>query len=474
MSLLEHTHAEWNDILLNQIRPPKQSTNSRAFLGFAVQQLADLIEGSGWDNEYPRDVWQLHRLGYLSGTTTRQLDFTNIGQPWLVEAAKKWLHWRLTVEQKAIGTVTSDTIAVRRLATFLTATGQAQYSIRQLTRPVLEQHIAWLHGLQLNSATVRDSISAVAVFLRTLQDHEDWAPDLPRNAVIYPSDYPRIDPLRARGISTHVMTQVRAHLPSWPNPDGLFLTELMMATGLRISDSCELSYDPLVFDNDGNPYIRYWNQKMRREAYVPISRAFLELVRLQQSRTKNRYPTQTAGYLATPSPRTLPHVGLRLTPRSFVNPDGDLGFNPGTYQQHLREFTARAAITDEAGRPVTLTAHRWRHTFATSLVNRGVRLEVVKQLLDHATLEMSAHYARLLDTTVRAEWDAGRGNDDEYSHLLPADVEWATGLARRCRTGSAGCLGSSPAITPTNACPARCSSPRAPTCRHTRSSGGAP
>jgi hypothetical protein len=61
----------------------------------------------------------------------------------------------------------------------------------------------------------------------------------------------------------------------------------------------------------------------------------------------------------------------------------------------------------------------------TTLVNRGVCLEVVKQLLDHASLEMASHYARLLDTTIRAEWDAARDNDDNLRHLLPADVEWA-------------------------------------------------
>ncbi|MFJ8582868.1 hypothetical protein [Micromonospora sp. NPDC093277] len=58
----------------------------------------------------------------------------------------------------------------------------------------------------------------MAVFLRALQDHEDWAPELPRNAVIYASDYPRTIPLRARGLNAHIMTQVRAHLPRCPNP----------------------------------------------------------------------------------------------------------------------------------------------------------------------------------------------------------------------------------------------------------------
>jgi hypothetical protein len=64
-----------------------------------------------------------------------------------------------------------------------------------------------------------------AVFLRALRDHEDWAPELPRTATIYPSDYPRTVALRARGLSTHVMLQVREHLPRWRDPDGRFLTD---------------------------------------------------------------------------------------------------------------------------------------------------------------------------------------------------------------------------------------------------------
>ena len=49
---------------------------------------------------------------------------------------------------------------------------------------------------------------------------------------------------------------------------------------------------------------------------------------------------------------------------------------------------------------------------------RLVRIEVVKQLLDHASLDMAAHYARLLDTTIRTEWEAGRGGE-----RLPAGIE---------------------------------------------------
>lgn len=48
----------------------------RRFLLGAIGYLRDLIEGVGWDNEYPRDAWLLRRLGYPGRDTC--LRFTEI------------------------------------------------------------------------------------------------------------------------------------------------------------------------------------------------------------------------------------------------------------------------------------------------------------------------------------------------------------------------------------------------------------
>ena len=50
-------------------------------------------------------------------------------------------------------------------------------------------------------------------------------------------------------------------------------------------------------------------------------------------------------------------------------------------------------------------------TFGTRLINRDVPQEVVRVLLDHSSGEMTAHYARLHDTTVRRHWEAARKVD---------------------------------------------------------------
>lgn len=47
-----------------------------------------------------------------------------------------------------------------------------------------------------------------------------------------------------------------------------------------------------------------------------------------------------------------------------------------------------------------LTPHRFRHTFAVSLLNYGMRESALQKLMGHATLNMTLEYARILDHTV--------------------------------------------------------------------------
>ena len=50
------------------------------------------------------------------------------------------------------------------------------------------------------------------------------------------------------------------------------------------------------------------------------------------------------------------------------------------------------------------TLHCLRHTCATDLLNAGMRLECVQQLLGHSTVEMTRRYARLTDRTREEEY----------------------------------------------------------------------
>jgi integrase/recombinase XerD len=75
--------------------------------------------------------------------------------------------------------------------------------------------------------------------------------------------------------------------------------------------------------------------------------------------------------------------------------------------------------------------HCLRHTCASELLNAGMRLECLQQLLGHSSIEMTRRYARLTDNTRREEYframariEKGEGYGHYRSHLeLPPVLE---------------------------------------------------
>ena len=64
-----------------------------------------------------------------------------------------------------------------------------------------------------------------------------------------------------------------------------------------------------------------------------------------------------------------------------------------------------AKYLDEAGLALKgYSLHCLRHTCATELLNAGMRLECLQQLLGHSSIEMTRRYARLTDNTRREEY----------------------------------------------------------------------
>lgn len=60
-SLLERPEEDWR---VRIGRPAPKDCNPRALLIYARRKLEDLVEPGGWDAEYPRKIWRLHRLGF--------------------------------------------------------------------------------------------------------------------------------------------------------------------------------------------------------------------------------------------------------------------------------------------------------------------------------------------------------------------------------------------------------------------------
>ena len=406
-SLLDHPIEDW----LARLPAAASTTSPRAFLRYAIDCLLDVHDGAGWDSEYQRDVWLLRRLGVAAGHGAR-LDFTPIQPCWLRELTKRWCRWRISCGI-GLGQLRKDLIAMIRLSG-LTPGLAGSATIAGLDRAALEAYLAQL-VIEVPHAKTRSSdISSVTGFLRAVRQHR-WA-RLPAEAELYPSDHPRRAEAPApRAIPEFVMNQLEStdNLAHLTDPRIRLLVEVLIGTGLRIGDATRLALDCLIRDHQGAVYLRYRNHKMRRDAVVPIDDELTTMIEAQQVCARQRFPDASV-----------------LLPRGHANPDGRFPIHTGTFDMRLKRWLADIAVTDELGRPVKVTPHQFRHTYATRLINNDVPQEVVRRLLDHTSHTMTARYARLADTTIRQHWERAqkiniRGEPVDTSTDGPlADAAW--------------------------------------------------
>ncbi|MFD3471106.1 hypothetical protein ACFWWM_33090 [Streptomyces sp. NPDC058682] len=161
-------------------------------------------------------------------------------------------------------------------------------------------------------------------------------------------------------------------------------TELLIDTGRRPDEICELWLDCLAIDPDGSPVLLYDNHKAYRLGRrLPIAKATAAVIAEQQERVRCRFPnTQTAELKLLPSPvsnprGTKPIAGIQGQHRTWVNnlPDMLVAVTvqtDGQVQTRLLPF-------DKA----KIFPYAYRHTYAQRHADAGAAPDVLQALMDH-------------------------------------------------------------------------------------------
>jgi hypothetical protein len=223
-SLLDRSEQQWRQIV-GCYGSKGERGQARALLADARDAIGMLAEGSGWETEYPRDIWRMSRLPGLVSSPDRpapggQIRFDRITQLWLRELAKRWTRWRLA-SGTAVYTATGDVWAMARFSQFLALASVEALS--DVNRDLLERYLAWSGQQPGGHRTHTRLISGIAAFLQAIRRH-GWDDSLPSNAMFFPGDYPKRGQQLPRALAEHVMVQVEhPALPSggqfWPAVD---------------------------------------------------------------------------------------------------------------------------------------------------------------------------------------------------------------------------------------------------------------
>ena len=386
-SLLERPLDEWTDDVAEH--SPGGRSHKQALLRYAYSRLEELAAGGGPDIVYGRDIWDARRLGIDAYRSPHRTSFVAIEPPWLRTAVKAWARFRLSTGSR-FSTVAGDVASLRVFSGYLSTRPPLPPSEALIDRALLEDYQLYLVGSGRQSATRVGLLVALKGFLEHGRRHA-ILPRLAASAVIYPEDLPRRSPAVPRFIDEAAMAQLESDraLSCLPDATTRNLVVVLIETGLRLGDACLLDFGCVMVDSTGWPCLRYFNSKVATECLVPLSERAATTIAAQQAHVRSRFP---AG-----SPL--------LFPRERANPDGARPYVTTTLSARLRAWCQATDLRDQTGNSITVTAHRFRHTLGTRMINQGVPVHIVQYYLGHATPQMTNVYAHLHDQTMRAAFE---------------------------------------------------------------------
>jgi integrase len=341
--------------------------------------------GDELDRRYGADAWQASELGVAAARGRGAVSFTGIGQPWLREAVKRWARQRLATGC-AFNTIRSGALAFKRFSSFLACCQPPVKHPHDVDRALLEHYLAWLAPLPLAESTKALSRVFLRAFLEENRRYH-WVPTISAEATLYPEELSSRRHTLPRFIPEFVMSQLESeeNLAQLRLPHRS-LVVLIAETGLRAGDACALPFDPMLTDSAGWPCLRFASSKMRAEHLLPLSTRAVEAIRAQQHHVRDTCPDGSAWLFPSRSDQHLP-----------------LPYD--TFRRAFGCWQARIGLHDETSCATTVTVHRLRHTLGTRLINAGVPEHVIQRLLGHASPAMTAIYAHMHDTTIRAEFE---------------------------------------------------------------------
>jgi len=267
--------------------------------------------------------------------------------------------WRLNHKPR---TLASSFTSVMLFLDFYGKSGKS--AIEKMERVDLEGFIEHEQDRGLRISTVRTRLACIIAFLHFLME-QDIVPGsvLKRSIKLkLPEVLPRaMNPADVKKLLC-VMGDIRDR--------ALFL--LLLRTGMRIGEALGLRLTDLNIK--GRKIDLYEGEKNSMGRVVYLSEDALFAIKLWlRRRDKNKefvFYGQSNGHLCYSTGRGL-----------FVN------------------YLKKAGL-DQKG----YTVHCLRHTFASELLNAGMRLECLQQLLGHQDIEVTRRYARLTDTTREQEY----------------------------------------------------------------------
>ena len=179
--------------------------------------------------------------------------------------------------------------------------------------------------------------------------------------------------------------------------------QLQYGTGMRISDLVRLRVKDIDY---ANGYILLRFGKGKKDRRVQLPKSLIEPLKDHLAKVEALFKADRADkvagvYLPSSLERKYPKAGeqwiwhwvypsrqLSVDPRSGIKRRHHVSTDP--FQKQIRRASAKAGISKR------ITSHVFRHSYATHLLEAGVDIRTVQELLGHKSVETTMIYTHVM------------------------------------------------------------------------------
>ena len=358
--------------------------------------------------ELEKDRWDARTipgLRYAPHRNNHYIDFTCVSSRFR-QMVKDYAKFQHAAGRAAI-TINHAVHYLGRFFTFFAQQYPETCTLQDVTQQDIDAFLLYLkstangHGNPTSLRQIASHIQGLQSFLCYLERcHHPERPRLPTACLIWPYHFPQWEkggPERVKYIPQFVLNQLDTHLEHLA-PTYIPIVILLRASGWRISDVLYLKWDTCLDQKEGNYCLVGDIQKTRRLGHtIPITAEVAAVILTQIAWVKDHYTPQE-----NPQRWLFPASKKNQATQRFLQGQP---LDVGGVQGALERLAAKYQIQDESGTLFHFRLHAFRHSKAVELLNHGMSLVLVQQWLAHASPEMTLIYAKILDETMRTQWE---------------------------------------------------------------------
>ncbi len=235
----------------------------------------------------------------------------------------------------------------------------------------IEDYIKFADGQGLATSTILRRISAIRSFYVFLSGEGYITEEIKK------FDSPKM-PKRLPTVLTIEEVETLLEMPDITSDSGTrdrAMLEIMYATGLRVSELCELKMGEVNFQSRIITIIGKGN----KQRSVPVSDFALQYLGNYVHLVRRRNPGRDTKYV-------------------FLNREG----KPISRQYFFKQVKKYAAM---AGIDAEISPHTLRHCFATHLLEQGAELRAVQEMLGHTNLATTQIYTEVSTKRITSAYD---------------------------------------------------------------------